>query len=136
MHELSIAQNIVASVMDYLERHHPNCNKVSAIGVRVGMMTDLSPDALTFGYEVSRKGTVLDGSTIEIERVPVTAVCRDCGQRTSIENLLFRCADCRSGNIEMETGMELDLAWVQIENDSDNHEQGRIPPPHCSQESQ
>lgn len=134
MHELSIAQNIVASVVDYLERHHPHCNKVAAVGVRVGLLTDLSPDALAFGYEVSCKGTALDGSTIEIERVPVTALCQDCGKRTTVENLLFKCADCQRGNLEMETGMELDLVWVQIESDSGSYEQGRIPTQHCSQE--
>lgn len=135
MHELSIAQNIVASVVDYLERHHPHCNKVAAVGVRVGLLTDLSPDALAFGYEVSCKGTALDGSTIEIERVPVTALCQDCGKRTTVENLLFKCADCQRGNLEMETGMELDLAWVQIESGSDNREPDRLPLQHTPQES-
>ena len=136
MHELSIAQNIVASVVDYLERHHPHCNKVAAVGVRVGLLTDLSPDALAFGYEVSCKGTALDGSTIEIERVPVTALCQDCGKRTTVENLLFRCSDCQSGNIEMETGMELDLAWVQIESDSAIDKPVRLSVEHGSEASQ
>lgn len=130
MHELSIAQNIVASVMDYLERHHPNCKKVAAVGVRVGLLTDLSPDALAFGYEVSCKGTVLDGSTIKIEKVPVTALCRDCGQRTTIEDLFFRCAICQSGNLEMETGMELDLAWIEIENCSAIEKPARLSVEH------
>jgi len=49
MHELGIAQNIVDAVLlEMKTRHLP---LVAAVALRIGALTDVDPEALTFGLK-------------------------------------------------------------------------------------
>ncbi|RME31043.1 MAG: hydrogenase maturation nickel metallochaperone HypA, partial [Candidatus Zixiibacteriota bacterium] len=49
MHELSIAVNIMEAVQQQLPA--ADQARLKAIGLRIGELTDVVPEALTFGFE-------------------------------------------------------------------------------------
>lgn len=65
MHELSIAQDIVATVT----RHLPPENRAPVRWVRlsVGMLNHFASDSLRFCFEAASKGTALEGAKLDID---------------------------------------------------------------------
>ena len=77
MHELSIASSIVETVT--AEMQSRGLTSIAKIGLRIGALTNVDPEALRFGFETIIVDTPLAGSTLEIESLPVKATCRKCG---------------------------------------------------------
>ena len=61
MHELAIAESVVSSVLE-----RTGDSRVSVVRLRVGRLSGVVPDALTFCFELAAAGTTLEGATLEI----------------------------------------------------------------------
>ena len=110
MHELSIAEAIVAVA----ERHAAG-RAVHAVEVRVGHLRQVMPGALEFAFELTAKGTCLDGAELRIERVPAAGRCRDCGAETVLEGFPLTCGACGGLNVEVTAGEELLVDSLELE---------------------
>ena len=86
-----------------------------AVGVRVGGLVDLSCEALQTGYLIVCQGTPLAGSSLQIEHIPISAHCRSCGKETEIDKHFYICSHCLSADVEISSGLELDLAWIDLD---------------------
>ena len=113
MHEAGIAQDLIEVAVEHLRRvpHGP----VRLLHVRLGEMAGVNPDSLDFAFEALGKGTELEGARLEIERLPLTVDCAACGQRTPVEDYVFRCGACGSEQVKVATGRE--LQFVSIDTD-------------------
>jgi hydrogenase nickel incorporation protein HypA/HybF len=65
MHELAI----VESIMELVENAAAG-QRVLKVTVDVGLLTCVSPEALSFGFSLLAEGTPADGAEFEIRRVP------------------------------------------------------------------
>jgi hydrogenase nickel incorporation protein HypA/HybF len=113
MHELSIATSIVETVLQEITRQH--LPPVQTIAVRIGALSSIDPEALRFGFDSIISGTPLAKTKLEIEYVPVQGKCRACGREFVVEDFVFACPHCQSGQIEVTRGEELDIAYLEIE---------------------
>lgn len=113
MHELGIAQSIVETVL--AKMREDGYTSVSEIGLRIGVLTDIVPDALEFGFEASVRDTPLVQTRLLIERVPVKGRCRSCGNEFTVEQFQFICPRCDSREIEMTQGDELEIAYIEVQ---------------------
>ena len=113
MHELSIAQ----SILDTIEQHAAveNAGKVLSIRLRIGELTAIIPDALTFSFEVLAKGTRAEGAHIEIESIPWCARCHACQHQFHVEDGMVRCPACSELGGETVSGRELQIMEMDIE---------------------
>ncbi len=66
MHEMGIACSILDAVAKEAGRH-PGV-RATRVGVRIGELAAIDPEALRFCFEVMVKGTEQDGLQLEIER--------------------------------------------------------------------
>jgi len=68
MHELSIAVSLVDAVCDEL----PKLGRVSvrSVRVRVGALSGVVGDALTFAFEVATDASPIAGARLDIEQTP------------------------------------------------------------------
>ncbi|OGC02045.1 hydrogenase maturation nickel metallochaperone HypA [candidate division KSB1 bacterium RBG_16_48_16] len=112
MHELSIAQSILDTVIREVESH--KLPQVKKIVVRVGALSGVMPDALQFSFEAIIPDTALAASTLEIEQLDVQGKCQQCEKQFDVENFSFTCPDCHSTKIEVVRGYELDIAYVEV----------------------
>jgi len=66
MHELSIALSLVDAVCDELPRLGANVS-VRSVRVRIGPASGVSPDALTFAFDVAAAESPIAGARLEVE---------------------------------------------------------------------
>ena len=68
MHELSIAQDIVTTVM----RHLPPENRapVRSVKLSVGVLNHLGGESLRFCFQAASAGTALAGAKLDIDEAP------------------------------------------------------------------
>lgn len=64
MHEVSIAYSLLRQVTDAAERN--GLSTVQSVGVAVGRMSGVVPDALAFAFEVLRQGPVVGDAKLEV----------------------------------------------------------------------
>ena len=112
MHELAIAQSIVSSVE--LEVKRKKLPAVTHIAIQIGALSDIVPDALSFNFEAITRDTPFESTQLIIEQVALKGACKCCNSIFKIENLVFKCPDCSSGQIEVIQGEELDISYIKV----------------------
>jgi len=108
MHELAIAESLVAAVLE-----HSDQRAVTTVRIRVGTLSGVVADALDFAFEVATAGTPLEGATLEIEQPTGRASCRTCGADFLLPDLILLCP-CGSADVEVRAGRELTLSSVEV----------------------
>ena len=107
MHELAIAESVVSTV---LER---TGGRVRVVRLRVGRLSGVVPDALTFCFELAATGTALEGARLEIAEQAGRAHCRACDSDFAMRDEFLLC-DCGSADVELLSGRELQVTSVEV----------------------
>ena len=110
MHELSIAESIVAVV-----ERHARGRRVTAVTVSVGHLRQVVPASLEFAFELITHGTALDGAELELEEVPAAGHCRACGRESRLDGFPLNCRSCGSADVEIVSGEELQVESLDVE---------------------
>jgi hydrogenase nickel incorporation protein HypA/HybF len=113
LHEIGIAFSILETV-DAEARKRPG-EKIIAVGLRIGELSSISPDALTFAFEALTRETPWENLKVEIEWCPRRQKCQGCGEEFAVvefEMVCPKCGECRSACI---SGTELDIAYLELE---------------------
>lgn len=76
MHEFSLAAGIAETVSEFA-RQNPD-KSVVKVRLRIGQLTCIETDQLTFCYESIVAGTDLENSSLVMETVPVAIKCQHC----------------------------------------------------------
>jgi hydrogenase nickel incorporation protein HypA/HybF len=113
MHELSIANSILEAVRK--ERERLNCARVIKVGVRIGELAGVDPEALSFGFEVLVKDTDFEPLPLAIESVPRRHECSHCRHVFTVVDYRMDCPDCGSTDTRCIGGDELELAYLEVE---------------------
>jgi hydrogenase nickel incorporation protein HypA/HybF len=107
MHELGIAQEVVALVANHAQR------KVTRVVLEIGKLSAVLPDAIRFCFDLCSEGTVVEGAQLEIIEVPGRARCRTCAGEVILERPFGRC-ECGSTDLEWLSGDELKVREYEI----------------------
>ncbi len=113
MHELSIAQNILEIVESNLPP--PPAPAVRSVKVRVGELSGIDPESLDFCFSAITSETRLQGTLLDIERVPLRCSCRSCSNQFVPEEFNFLCPGCKGTNVEILSGRELQVVEIELE---------------------
>ena len=113
MHELSIAMSIIEGASK--EASNRGAERVHAVHLKLGALSGVVKDALLFSYDLACKGTLLEGSTLLIEEVPVVVFCTACnGEKTLNSIQRFCCPSCGTLTSEIVSGKQLELVAIEI----------------------
>ncbi len=113
MHELGIASAILDAVRKEAELH--GGGHVSKVAVRVGALSGVEPEALSFGFSALVLGTDLDPIVLEIVRVPRRQRCPDCALTFEVLADTLACPHCANEDTILAGGEELDLAYLEVD---------------------
>jgi len=108
MHELAIAESVVSSVLERTEGRH-----VSVVHLRVGRLSGVVPDALSFCFELAAVGTRLEGAALQIVEEQGRAHCRTCEADFVLGDAILLC-DCGSADVALLSGRELSVTSVEV----------------------
>lgn len=112
MHELSVAQHLVEVVTEALGDAPPH---VVAVQVSVGPLSGVVPQALRFAWEPATSGTLLHGSSLDVEEVRATVYCTRCGTERELQDVTcVRCPVCSTPTPRVIRGRELEVTSVTV----------------------
>jgi hydrogenase nickel incorporation protein HypA/HybF len=114
VHELSIALSIVEMVEEESARLD-GC-RVAAVHLRVGRLSGVVAPALLASYELACEDTLLAGSRLVIEDVPVVARCEVCDARRPVRSIQDLCCEvCGTPATDIVEGRELLVTALETE---------------------
>ncbi len=113
MHELSLAQSIAEIAQNAASANGEG--RIVTVCVRIGELSGVVVDSLTFCFSAITSGTPLEGAALRVERVPLRARCLTCGSVRQVQNLVFLCPSCGSGDLEIIEGRELQVSHIEVE---------------------
>lgn len=108
MHEVSIAEAIVAAVSDAVQGE-----PVERVDVTVGALSGVVAPALEFAWEVATAGTALAGSVLVVESVPTTVYCPTCDDVVE-PDIGFLCPACGELCGDVRSGRELEVRSARL----------------------
>lgn len=113
MHELGIANSVLEAARAEMQRR-PGARLVK-IGLRVGELAGVDPEALRFGFDALASGTDLETASLEIEFCPRRQRCPACGREFTVVDFEVACPGCGESRTECIGGDELSLAYLEVE---------------------
>jgi hydrogenase nickel incorporation protein HypA/HybF len=119
MHELSIAESIITSVLE--EKLRQKLGEIRTIVVKIGSLSGVLPDALDFCFEAAISETPLSGCSLKIEEVPARGNCQACGSIFNSEDFVFACSECGSPDVSLISGFELDISHLEVVDNGGEH---------------
>jgi len=132
MHEMGIANSILEGVAAELRRRPGS--RATKVGVRIGELSGVDPDALSFAFEAITLDTQFAGLVLDVEYVAYRRRCRNCGNEYDIHNYEILCPACGNLNADRTRGDELEFTYLEIEDinpeDSQPPEEDAAPVPH------
>ena len=113
MHELSIALSIIEGASQ--EALNRGGAQVHAVHLKLGALSGVVKDALLFSYDIACAGTLLEGSKLVIEDVPVVVYCATCDSERILESIQrFCCPMCGALTPAVVSGKQLELVGLEI----------------------
>ncbi len=112
MHELSIAQNIVDIIRQYVP--DDQAEDVRLVKIRVGQMAGVVPDSLEFCFGAIVTDTTLGKARLDIEETPLQSQCKICHEVFAVEQAAFICPHCGSGETKVISGTELQVVEIEL----------------------
>ena len=113
MHEMGIANSILTAVAAE-SRRHPGSRPVK-VGVRIGELAGVDPEALRFAFDALILDTEMHGLELAIEYRAPRGRCRECAREYEVREFELQCPGCGSLNAECISGDELDFAYLEVE---------------------
>ena len=113
MHEMGIANSILEAVRTEMQRYPGS--RLAKVGLRIGEMASIDGESLRFCLEALASGTDLAGLELVIEVCYRRHRCCDCGSEFVVRDYDFRCPACESLASDCISGDELELSYVELE---------------------
>jgi len=112
MHELSIAQNIVDIIGQYVPAERSG--DVRLVRIRVGPLAGIVADSLDFCFGAIVGGTQFENARLDIEQTPVQSRCTACNLVFAVEGAAFLCPGCGSADLALISGTELQVVEIEL----------------------
>ena len=114
MHETSI----INSIMKTLEMEFPDekLNKMSAIFVKVGKLSNIEPRLLHNAYTAKHYcGTKYHSVKLHVESTDIKIKCLHCDHITEVEDYKFMCEKCKIPSKNIIQGEEMLIHKVEFD---------------------
>ena len=105
MHELPVTRSILGVVLRHAEAN--GVEKVVAVHLSVGALSDLEPEWLQQYFDHLSRGTVAEGAQLRVNRSPLTFFCEPCAEEypaTREELEIAACPRCGSRDNALVSG--------------------------------
>jgi hydrogenase nickel incorporation protein HypA/HybF len=109
MHELSLCQSVVESIMD---RMGPA--RIAVVRLEIGKLSGVVVDSIRFCFDLVAEGTTLAGARLEIAEPSGDCRCRDCGEEFAVDDPIVLCPACGSANVAVLAGRDMRILSVEV----------------------
>ena len=113
MHEMGIANSVLDAVRTEMTRYPESYP--TKVGVRIGEMAAIDPEALRFCFDAMIQETDLASLELDIEVCPRRHRCLTCGHEFVVRDYDSSCRQCTSLVTTCISGDELEFAYLEVE---------------------
>lgn len=112
MHEYSLARSLLRQVREQMDAHR--AISVKSIEVTVGEFSGIDADLLRIAFADVSRGSSVEGATLCIKPVELTARCLSCDEDFHVERFQFVCPRCSASDVRIIHGEELMLESLTL----------------------
>lgn len=113
MHELSIVLNLI-EIAEKAARD-AGAERIEVAHLKLGRFAGVVKESLVFSYDLATQGTLLEGSRLEIEDIPLLVYCQTCDREIELPSIqLFQCPHCENPVLDIRHGREIELTSVEV----------------------
>jgi hydrogenase nickel incorporation protein HypA/HybF len=112
MHELSIAQRIVAMAEEEARKHQASV--IEEVEIEIGRLAGVELQTLCFALESAAKNSLMEKANILRHDIEGEGLCGDCDSRFPVEELFSPCPQCGSYGVKLIKGKELRIKSIVI----------------------
>ena len=113
MHEMSLTESIVEIAVEAAKRE--GAPRVRKVLVDIGMLSHVEPEALLFCFSAVSAGTIAEGATLEIARVPGAGWCMDCMKTVPLAERFGPCPECGGFHVHLTEGGEMRVSAIEVD---------------------
>lgn len=88
--------------------------QIHRIGLRIGVLSGVVPDALMFAFEALRDETPAKEAVLEVEYLPLRLFCPACDREFAVEELEYACPECGTLQTDIRQGREMDITFIEV----------------------
>lgn len=114
MHEAMVAQSLLAAIS--AEADKQKARPISAT-ISCGMLNAINDEILAFAFEAIAKGTLCEGTKLEVKHINMQANCKSCSRTFEFELVQPTCPDCGSCEFELSPDAPLTLEEIDFESE-------------------
>ena len=115
MHELTVTKRIYSIVEKHALKN--SVEKVISVNLEIGTLSDLQNEWIQHYFDYLSKGSLAEGATLKIERVPVVMQCDDCSHQHEVnlkENKDIQCPECGGKEHTFVSGREYYIKDMEV----------------------
>ena len=112
MHELSITQSILSTVLEQAEVNH--ADTITKVNITLGELSGIVDECVKFYFELLSKDTIAAGASLFFDRPPTKLRCRKCSNTFSPDNHSWVCPSCGDPSIEIVSGRECYISSIEV----------------------
>jgi hydrogenase nickel incorporation protein HypA/HybF len=114
MHEASLALHLVHLACQAATEAGEH--RVTAVRVRYGVLSGVSPSAFQAAFSMAAAGTPLAQARLELEEGPLIAHCAVCQCAVTLRGLLnWSCPVCGQATHDLIAGRDVELIALEVE---------------------
>ena len=113
MHEASITQSIIESVLETVAQECEKCT-VTSVYITVGVSQGIVPESMEMFFEMQKTGTPLENAELVITTQGLEAHCPVCNKDYSLDIPVLYCPECGSP-MKLIKGNEILITEIEIE---------------------
>lgn len=112
MHEMSICEGILQVIED--QALAQKFSEVKRVCLEIGPLAGVELEALHFSYDVVVRGSIAEGSQLEVISLSVNGWCMPCAKSVDVKQRYDACPECGSYQIEIGGGDELRIKNMEV----------------------
>lgn len=113
MHEMSLCEGIVQVLED--QSQVQDYRRVKTVWLEIGALAGVEIPALEFCFDVVCRGTLAEGSRLEIVSLPATAWCMQCAEEVELNERYQPCPRCGGYQLQVTAGDEMRIKELEVE---------------------
>jgi hydrogenase nickel incorporation protein HypA/HybF len=127
MHEASLAQGLLSTALDAVQKYNRDragdrAGLIREISCELGLISSIEPESLSAAFELFAEGTLAEGARLNIVTAPLPCDCDGCGANFSLTRRHFVCPQCGGNELTFNGGHGLTLMSLNVESSFDPEE--------------
>jgi len=102
VHELSVTESILEIALR--SAVGSDAIRVTRINITIGDLSSFVDDSIRFYWDLISQGTLCEGASLQLMRIPAQLVCLDCGASYTMAGELIPCPSCLSSRVNIAGG--------------------------------